>query len=36
VEVPFPGDARFRVAKGNYAAARRGGEQPEADMQSVG
>jgi len=36
VEVPLPGDARSRVAKGNCAAARRGGEQPEANMQSVG
>jgi len=36
VEVPSSGDARSRVAKGNCAAARWGGEQPEAKMQSVG
>jgi len=36
VGVPSSGDARSRVAKGNCAAARRGGEQPEANMQSVG
>jgi hypothetical protein len=36
VKVPSPGDARSWVAKGNCVAARRGGEQPEANMQSVG
>ena len=35
-ESPLPGDARSRVANGNCAAVRRGGEQPEANMQSVG
>jgi hypothetical protein len=30
VEVPSLGDARSLVARGNCAAARRGGEQPEA------
>jgi len=34
-ESPLPGDARFRVAKGNCAAARRVESNPR-HMQSVG
>ena len=35
-ESPFPGECPLPVAEGNCVAVRRGGEQPEANMQSVG
>ena len=35
-ESPLLGECPLPVAEGNCVAVRRGGEQPEANMQSVG